>query len=189
MRQTQRPRLSLTRKQTCHFLDQILRKSDWSDSRATGLIQRPTVIRLIRIPIWATISQLDLQGTATRNLTQDYNYYLFASGKLGLGVNAFNPVARSLGFYDNQGRGNFNALLTELRHRFGNTFQFTTQYRWSKSMDTGSNNYYGGNYQFTQDREYGPSDYDTTHAFKAFGIWSPIIFRGNQGWLEKIVGG
>jgi|KBSMisStandDraft_5_1062788.scaffolds.fasta_scaffold30976_1 hypothetical protein len=135
------------------------------------------------------VASIGYQGTATRNLTQSYNYYLFASGKLGLGVNAFNPVARSLGFYDNQGRGNFNALLTELRHRFGNTFQFTTQYRWSKSMDTGSNNYYGGNYQFTQDREYGPSDYDTTHAFKAFGIWSPIIFRGNQGWLEKIVGG
>lgn len=135
------------------------------------------------------VASLGYQGTATRHLTQSYNMYLYASGKLNLGTAAFNPVVSNFGFYDNNGRGNFNAMLAELRHRFGNSFQFTTQYRWSKSMDTGSNNYYGGNYQYTQDREYGPSEYDTTHAFKAFGIWSPTIFRGNQSYLEKILGG
>jgi hypothetical protein len=135
------------------------------------------------------VATLGYQGTATRHLTQKYNLFIYEYGKNNLGLNAFNPLVNNFGFYDNNGRGNFNALLANLRHRFGHSFQLETQYRWSKSMDTGSNNYYGGNYQYTQDREYGPSDYDATHTFKAFGIWSPTIFRGSNGYLEKILGG
>src|SRR5262249_51943567 len=69
------------------------------------------------------------------------------------------------------------------------SFQLNTQYRWSKAMDTGSNNYANGNYQFTLNEDYGKSDFDTTHALKVFGIWSPTIFHGSRSWMEKILGG
>lgn len=132
------------------------------------------------------VATLGYQGTASRHLTRQYNANVFLFATQGT---PFNPVATHVDFYDNGGRSNFNALLAELRHRFGRSFQVDTQYRWSKSMDTGSNNYAGGNYQFTLSHDYGPSDYDTTHVFKVFGIWSPTIFHGSNGWMEKVVGG
>ncbi len=36
---------------------------------------------------------------------------------------------------------------------------------------------------------YGPSDYNVTKAFKIFGMWQPVIFQGERGWMEKIAGG
>jgi carboxypeptidase family protein/TonB-dependent receptor-like protein len=128
---------------------------------------------------------LGYQGSIARHLTRQYNLNVVL-GAQGL---AFNPVVQHVDWFANDGTSNFNALLAELRHRFGRSFQISTQYRWSKSMDTGSNNYANGNYQYNLATDYGPSDYDTTHAFKIFGVWSPTIFTGSRGWLEKIVGG
>jgi tetratricopeptide (TPR) repeat protein len=34
----------------------------------------------------------------------------------------------------------------------------------------------------------GPCDFDTTHAVKVYGIWTPHIFHV-EGWKEKIIGG
>ncbi len=149
------------------------------------------------------VATLGYQGTASRHLTRLYNYDLYEYARLsaaGQGANAFNPVVQSLTMYDNEGRGNFNALLAGLRHRFGHSFELETQYRWSKGLDTGSNNYSpaqhngacscgGGSYQYTMNQEYGPSDFDVAHTFKLFGIWSPTIFHGEKGYLEKIAGG
>jgi len=149
------------------------------------------------------VATLGYQGTASRHLTRLYNGSLYEYARLsasGQGANAFNPVVNSLTLYDNEGRGNFNALLAGLRHRFGNSFQLETQYRWSKGLDTGSNNYSpaqhngacscgGGSYQYTMNQEYGPSDFDVKHTFKAFGIWTPTLFHGEKSYLEKILGG
>ena len=131
------------------------------------------------------VATLGYQGTASRHLTRQYNLNVLAFTQ---GI-PLNPIVPHVDFFDNEGRANFNALLANLRHRFGRSFQVEGQYRWSKSLDTGSNNYANGNYQFTLDRDYGPSDYDATHAFKVFGVWSPTLFRGDHSWLEKVVGG
>ncbi|HEX3321132.1 MAG TPA: TonB-dependent receptor [Terriglobales bacterium] len=131
------------------------------------------------------VGTIGYQGSATRHLTRQYNLYVPFSVS---GV-AFNPVVRHVNFYLNDGTANFNALLGQLRHRFSRTFELDTQYRWSKSFDTGSNNFATGDYQYDPGTMYGPSDYDVTHAFKIYGIWSPTIFRGSRGWMEKIVGG
>ena len=64
-----------------------------------------------------------------------------------------------------------------------------TQYRWSHSIDSGSNAYAGGFYQYNLATGYATSDYDVRHAFKVYGIWSPRIFRGEHSWAEKIAGG
>jgi hypothetical protein len=149
------------------------------------------------------VATLGYQGTASRHLTRLYNYGLFEYKRLsdaGQPASAFNSVVNSITMYDNEGQGNFNALLTSLRHRFGHSFQLETQYRWSKGLDTGSNNYSpaqhngacscdGGSYMFTMNKDYGPSDFDVTHYFKMFGTWSPTIFHSQKSFLEKIVGG
>jgi hypothetical protein len=44
-------------------------------------------------------------------------------------------------------------------------------------------------YQFQPGYNWGPSDYDVRHSFKLWGQWSPTLFRGNHGFLEKVAGG
>ncbi len=55
-------------------------------------------------------------------------------------------------------------------------------------MDDGSNNFANDQYEYDPGEAWGPSDYDVTHTFKVFGVWSPTIFK-DQGWLEKTLGG
>jgi hypothetical protein len=129
---------------------------------------------------------LGYQGTRSLHLTRQYNLNQNAFATLGV---PFNPVVQHLDWYDNGGHSNFNALLAEIRHQFGHSFQLNSQYRWSKSMDTGSNNYANGDYEFTLNKDYGKSDFDVTHSFKLFGIWSPTFFHGSRSWMEKVVGG
>jgi hypothetical protein len=125
------------------------------------------------------------QGSTTRHLTQHYNLY-----NAGSAHNIpFNPKVGGITYYANDGSARFNALLLEVRHAFSQSFQLNTQYRLSHSMDSGSNAYAGGFYQWNQAYAFGTSDYDTRHAFKVFGVWSPRIFRGSNDWLEKIAGG
>jgi hypothetical protein len=80
-------------------------------------------------------------------------------------------------------------LLAELHHQFARTFEIDAQYRYSKSLDDGSNNFAIDNYQFDPRFAYGPSDFDVRHMVKIYGIWSPTIFTGGHSWLEKVVGG
>ena len=132
------------------------------------------------------VMTLGYQGSRSLHLTRQYNLNQTAFATLGV---PFNPVVKHLDWYDNGGHSNFNALLAEIRHQFGHSFQLNSQYRWSKSLDTGSNNYANGDYEFTLNKDYGKSDFDVTHSFKLFGIWSPTLFHGGRSWMEKVVGG
>jgi len=131
------------------------------------------------------VASVGYQGSNTRHLTEHYNLYDVGAAH-GL---AFNPVVNGVTYYANDGNSNFNALLLELKHEFANSFLLDTQYRWSHSIDSGSNAYAGGYYQYNLATGYATSDYDTRHAFKLYGIWSPRIFRGSHSWAEKIAGG
>ncbi len=149
------------------------------------------------------VATLGFQGTASRHLTRLFNAGLYDYAKLfaaGQSSGIFNPVVQTVTMYDNEGFGNYNALLANLSHHFAHSFQMDVQYRWSRGLDTGSNNYSpaqhngscscdGGDYQYTLNNEYAPSDFDVTHTFKVFGVWSPTIFHGEKSYLEKIVGG
>jgi hypothetical protein len=45
-------------------------------------------------------------------------------------------------------------------------------------------------YQFNPRAEWGPSDFDATHAFKLWGSWSPQFFRSaHNEWESKALGG
>lgn len=100
-----------------------------------------------------------------------------------------NPRVFSLGYYTNDASASSNALLTQLQHRFSNSFSLDTQYRLSKVTDDSPHGYYGGEYPFDLKYFKGPANYDTRHAFKLIGVYSPVLFHGENGWLEKVVGG
>ncbi len=88
---------------------------------------------------------------------------------------------------------NYNALVTELEHRFGHGFQATVNYTYSKSLDEVSAEGPGfvtnQTYPVDDSTEYGPSDYDATHYFRAWGIWDLPVFRARHDWIGRIAGG
>ncbi|MBI3475722.1 MAG: carboxypeptidase regulatory-like domain-containing protein [Acidobacteria bacterium] len=131
------------------------------------------------------VASVGYQGSLTRHLTQHYNLYNIGSA-LGLEL---NPKVHGITYYGNDGSGRFNALLLELKHSIGNSFMLDTQYRLSENKDSGSNAYAGGFYQWNMATNYARSDFDSRHAFKIFGVWSPTIFKGQNNLLEKVVGG
>ncbi len=131
------------------------------------------------------VASAGYQGSTTRHLTEHYNVYdVGAAGGLAL-----NPLVSGAILYADDGDARFNALLLELKHAFSQSFQIDTQYRLSHTMDSGSNAYAGGFYQWNLATGFATSDYDTRHAFKVYGIYSPTIFKGANNWMEKVAGG
>lgn len=126
------------------------------------------------------VGKLGYQGSATHHYTRqtNFNWYFMP----------LNPRIQSFTFYLNDANANYNAFLAELEHRFSHSFQFDVQYRWSHTIDDGSNDYYTGQYPFGLQYLRGDADFDVRHNLKVYGIWSPHIFKGN-GWAEKILGG
>ncbi len=131
------------------------------------------------------VGSIGYQGSTTRHLTEHYNLYDVGAA-LG---RAFNPLVNGVTYYADDGSARFNALLLELKHAFSNSFSLDTQYRLSHTMDSGSNAYAGGFYQYNLATGFATSDYDVHHAFKMYGIYSPTIFKGSHSWMEKVAGG
>jgi hypothetical protein len=128
------------------------------------------------------VASVGFQGSQSRHFFRQINNLNW------LYPNNQNPAVAGVDLYTNDANAHYNALLTELRHQFSNTFSFDTQYTYSRCMDHGSQDYYADPYPFTLSGSYGFCDYDATHAFKAYGVWSPRFFHGN-GWKEKVLGG
>jgi len=127
------------------------------------------------------IATVGYQGSQSRHFTRQEN--------LNWNFTPLNSQVNNLFFWTNDVNSNYNALLAEIQHHFSNTFEIDTQYTFSKSMDDGSFDYNIGDYPFDRRLEYGPSDFDATHSLKVWGIWSPRIFKGENNWKEKVIGG
>jgi len=100
---------------------------------------------------------------------------------------ALNPAVSNLDYYSYDANSNFNALLSELQHRFTKSFSIDAQYRFSSSKDNASGPYQINFYQWNPKLDWGPSDFDATHVFKLWGIYTPNFFH--QGWEKKVLGG
>ena len=131
------------------------------------------------------VASIGYQGSSTRHLTVHYNDYNVGSA-IGL---ALNPNVSGVTLYADDGSARFNALLAELKHNFSQSFQLDAQYRLSHTMDSGSNAYAAGAYQWNLATAFATSDYDVRNAFKLYGVWTPRIFGGSHSWAEKIAGG
>ncbi|MGA7295182.1 MAG: carboxypeptidase regulatory-like domain-containing protein [Terriglobales bacterium] len=102
---------------------------------------------------------------------------------------ALNPSINGGDYYNVNGRGNYNALLAEVKHQFSQQFMADAQYTFSRSMDTSSAPYSEQPYPYDLNLDYGRSDYNVTNAFKLFGMWQPTFFKGGNTWVDKIAGG
>ena len=126
------------------------------------------------------VAKIGYQGSSTRHYTIQNNLnFLYAP---------LNPRIQNLFYFSNDANASYNALLLEVEHRFARTFQVDAQYRWSHTIDDGSNDYYIGEYPFGLQYLKGSADFDVRHNFKLYGMWSPQMFKGN-GWKGKILGG
>ncbi|MDQ2950552.1 MAG: TonB-dependent receptor, partial [Acidobacteriota bacterium] len=105
------------------------------------------------------VATIGYQGSQSRNYSLQLPLHLlyFANP---------NPKVNTLAFFTNDGAAHYNALLTEIQHRFSNTFTIDFQYRLSRTTDQGSQDYYTDLYPFDINAWNGPSDNDVTHNFK-----------------------
>ena len=132
------------------------------------------------------VASLGYQGSTGRHLMVQY---LANATALARGL-PLNPLVTQVDYYGNEGSSNNNAMLAELKHPFSHHISLDAQFMWAKSMDDASHPYeedpyYPDNPSYSR----GRSDYDIGKSFKAFGLWQPVIFHGEHGWLEKVAGG
>ncbi len=134
------------------------------------------------------VATLGYTGSSGRHLPLQYNLYDKYAPQILAHQMSFNPAVNFIDWYEDTGTSNFNSMLVELRHQFAHTFEADVQYRWAKSLDSGSGPYTNPDYQFLPGFNWGPSDYDVRHMIKMFGVWTPNLFHGNS-MLEKVAGG
>jgi hypothetical protein len=122
-------------------------------------------------------------GSQTRHYTRqsNLNYIYYGDG--------LNPQVNSLDWYSNDANAHYNALLTEVQHRFSSLFEIDFQYRLSRSIDDGTQDYFQDNYPWNRSYSQGPSDFDATHTFKLWGVYTPVFFKGGHSWGDKVLGG
>ncbi len=88
---------------------------------------------------------------------------------------------------------NFNALNTQLEHRFSHGFSISALYTYSKSIDDLS--FEGPGFVTNQTfptnlaEERGPSDYDMTNNFRVVGLWDLPILRNRHDLVGNLFGG
>lgn len=131
------------------------------------------------------VASLGYQGTVSRNIFFHENPNATPAA---LGY-ALNPQIGGGDFWSVLGRGNYNAMLAELKHDFTHQFMADVQFTWAKSLDNSSAPYSEQIYAFNPNENYGRSDYNVSKALKIYGMWQPVFFHGNRGWIEKIAGG
>jgi len=131
------------------------------------------------------VANIGYQGSDSKHTY--YHYDLNAvSAVQGI---AFNPNVNSVNFFGNEGHGNYNALLTGLKHQFSHHFTADAQFTWGKSLDTSSAPYEEDPYPYNTSFSYGRSDYNVGKAFKIYGLWQPVLFHSSHSWAEKVIGG
>ncbi len=127
------------------------------------------------------IVSLGYQGSGARKLPRIVPYHLFVTP---------HPRISNVNLLVGDASSSFNALLAGINHRFSRGFTFSAEYRWAKSIDTCSNDHNcRQSYPFDQSTERGPSDFDTRHSFKAFGVWELPFLKGRKDWVGRLAGG
>ncbi len=125
------------------------------------------------------------QGSSNRNLIRLVRQeYIYAQ---------INPAFSATYLPTPDVKSNYNALLITLERRFANDFQVQANYRFSKSLDNLSNSGPGfvtnQTYPVDNNTEYGPSDFDVTHNFNLFGLYTLPFFNKRDDFLKTALGG
>jgi hypothetical protein len=125
------------------------------------------------------------QGSAGHHLTRIKNLAFFYP--------TLNPSVNNIFTFTPDTNTDFNALTTQLEHRFHRGISANVLYTYSKSIDQlsaeGPGFVTNQTYPLNDHTERGPSDYDATHNFRSYAVWDLPIFRGRNDFLGKVVGG
>jgi len=133
---------------------------------------------------WRLLGSLGYQASSSHKLIRIVNQnFLYP----------VNPGFYATYFPTPDVNANFNAMLVRVRRPFAQGFQVEGAYRWSKSIDTLSNEGPGAQTNQTNpaflDSERGPSDFDATHHFTFTALWDLPILRNRTDWVGKLLGG
>ena len=131
------------------------------------------------------VASLGYQGSISRD-TYFHENPLAVPATLGY---ASNPQINGGDFWGVGGRGNYNAMLAELKHQFSHGLTADTQFTWSKCMDTSSAPYSEQPYPYNLDLDYGRCDYNVGKAFKLYGVWQPEFYRGSSFLMKELANG
>lgn len=129
------------------------------------------------------MASIGYSGSQSRHLTrnnQNLNWIYYP---------AINPVVNQVQFYTNDANSHYNALLTEVQHRFSSMFEIDVQYRFSKSIDDATRDYTTDLYPWNRIFSYGPSGFDTTHSYKIWGLFTPKFTKTGHAFIDKVFGG
>jgi hypothetical protein len=133
---------------------------------------------------WHMLGSLGYQGSSSHRLIRIVNQSLILQPNSHIGP-AF--------FITPDVNANFNSMNLRLQRRFNRGFNFSLDYRWSKSIDTLSNEGpgFGTNQTNPIDpkSERGPSDYDATHFWVFTSLWDLPILRTRHDWVGRAFGG
>jgi len=128
------------------------------------------------------MASIGYQGSQSRHYTIQNNLNYFF-------INERNPRVQNLNWYSNDASARYNAMLVQVQRRFARDVEFDFQYRLSRNEDVGSQDYFMPMYPWNRARDWGPSDYDVTHNFKFWGVWTPSFFKTKGPWLQRLADG
>jgi opacity protein-like surface antigen len=128
------------------------------------------------------MASLGYQGSQSRNYARAVRLDL-------LYFDVRNPRVNNFTEYPNDAKAHYNALLAGVQHRFSKSFSVDGQYRFSRTTDQGSQDFYTDTYPFDINAWNGPADNDVTHTLTLWGVWTPTLFKDSSSWLEKTLGG
>lgn len=163
------------------------------DCAAVNLSAFDRVMKTPRVERYSLLGQYDLGGKWVTTVgfqgSRSHNGFSQIGNLNWLYPNNLNPAVAGVDLYTNNVEAHYNALLTEVQHQFSHNYLVDFQYTFSRCKDHGTQDYYGDPYPFDINKAFGNCENDTSHAFKAYGEWSPRIFRGTNDWREKVLGG
>jgi hypothetical protein len=130
------------------------------------------------------VASVGYEGSTSHHLIRQNNENAVGAAD-GL---TLNPLVTGLDYYGNGGASSNNALLLELKHQMAHHFSVDAQFTLARSMDDNSGPYSEDMYPYAPRYSWGRSDFDISKLFKIYGLWQPVIFHGQHGWLEKVLG-
>ncbi len=131
------------------------------------------------------VATVGYQGSLARHLIFHQNAYLYGQYR----GYAFNPASNFIELFGDSGMSNYNALLLGFRHSFARQFSLNADFTWSKSMDNNSGPYYQDPYPYQSLYSYGRSDFNFGKALKLYGVYQPLIYRGDHQILRTMLNG
>ncbi len=130
------------------------------------------------------VAEIGYQGSSSHKLIRLVNQnFLYPN----------NPAFFAVFIPQSDVNANYNGMNARIERRFSKGYQFQVYYRFSKSIDTLSNEGPGAetNQTYPQDlhTERGPSDFDVKHSLTISGLWDLPIFRNRKDVVGKVLGG